>query len=77
MIEIEEAQAYQFAICPDCGGDMDWTDCDACGGEGAYDVYEEDPLWYQPGDTEPCHQCDGAGGWYTCLFCLSRREHTA
>lgn len=59
--------------CPICGSDMDWDICDLCGGEGELEVYESDPLWYDPGDTEPCHQCDGAGGWWTCT---NWRNHT-
>lgn len=52
--------------CPVCGGEMDWTDCDACDGDGSRDVFEDDPLWYQPGDTEPCQTCNGEGGWWVC-----------
>jgi DnaJ-class molecular chaperone len=52
--------------CKHCEQELDWEDCDACGGEGEYDAYEEDPLWFDPGDTEPCQQCGGAGGWYYC-----------
>ena len=53
--------------CPVCGSDMDWADCDVCGGDGVLDAYEGDPLWYDEGDTEPCYQCGGTGGWWTCL----------
>ena len=52
--------------CPDCGDSMDWQDCDVCGGEGEYDAYELDPLLHYPGDTAPCHQCGGLGGWDMC-----------
>ena len=45
---------------------MDWERCDACGGKGHFDVYELDPLWYNPGDAETCTQCAGDGGWWTC-----------
>lgn len=56
-------------FCEHCGDALDWEDCDACGGEGEFDwetLQDEDPLWYQPGDTEPCHQCNSAGGWLYC-----------
>ena len=53
-------------ICPICGTPMDWEDCDICGGEGYVDVYESDPLWYEPSDVEMCEQCSGFGGWYVC-----------
>ena len=36
-----------------------WNGCD----DGYFDVYEEDPLWYDPGDTEMCDVCKGKGGW--------------
>jgi hypothetical protein len=49
------------------GHPCDWEDCTNCGGEGHHDAYEIDPLWYDPGDTEPCDQCDGKGGWWLCL----------
>ena len=56
-------------FCPDCGADLDWEECDQCGGDGYLDwerLQEEDPLWFQPGDTEPCTECDGKGGWWLC-----------
>ena len=60
---------YQGVFCPDCGQDMDWIDCDLCGGEGYFDgetLMEEDPLWYGPDDIERCEQCEGKGGWWWC-----------
>lgn len=45
------------------------AECEQCGGDGEYDAYELDPLWYDPNDTEPCAQCGGAGGWYWCDVC--------
>lgn len=53
-------------VCPECGRFAIWVDCDACGGEGYVEVYDDDPMWYDPGDTEFCHQCGGDGGWYLC-----------
>jgi hypothetical protein len=53
------------ACCPHCGEPTDYERCDQCE-DGEIDVYELDPLWYDPGDTEPCAQCLGAGGWYWC-----------
>jgi len=54
-------------FCPTCGTFLEWTDCDFCGGEGVHEMYEADPLWYRPGDTEPCTQCGGDGGWLMCV----------
>ena len=61
--------------CEHCEQELEWVECDPCGGEGEYDAYEEDPLWFDPGDTEPCHQCGGAGGWHWCANtqCSSKR----
>lgn len=66
-------------FCPDCGQDMDYIDCDLCGGEGYFDgeaLMEIDPLWYGPDDTERCEQCDGKGGWWWCSNrdCQSKKE---
>lgn len=53
--------------CPRCGGSATWEECSSCGGDGYYDGYEDDPLWYEPGEIEMCEQCDGRGGWWLCL----------
>lgn len=53
-------------VCPDCGWDAVWADCNECGGAGELEVYDDDPMWYEPGDTEPCYQCGGDGGWWFC-----------
>lgn len=49
-----------------CDCEMEWEDCTCCGGEGGFDGYEEDPLWYDQGDIVPCQQCGGRGGDYWC-----------
>lgn len=38
------------------GGDCYW-----CGGEGWVDGYEDDPLWFEPGEMERCSSCGGSG----------------
>jgi hypothetical protein len=53
--------------CERCGEGTDWEDCYQCGGEGLHDDYEDDPLWYEPGDTSTCDICEGKGGWIKCL----------
>jgi hypothetical protein len=63
--------------CPDCGGELEFVECWACGGEGETapgELYEEDPLWYDEDATEPCHQCGGRGGWPTCWTCVDREK---
>lgn len=67
------------AICEHCEQELEWEDCDQCGGEGTYDAYEDDPLWFDPGDTEPCAQCSGAGGWHWCsnVSCPAKQKEVA
>ena len=36
-------------------------DCAFCGGDGWIDGYEDDPLWYLPGEMERCASCGGSG----------------
>ncbi len=31
------------------------------------ELHEQDPLWYDEDDTEPCDSCHGAGGWFVCI----------
>lgn len=51
--------------CALCNCEMEWGECGDCGGEGGHDGYEEDPLWYHPGEISPCGMCNGKGGeWY-------------
>lgn len=61
-----DADSQPFMACPHCGAEMDWEDCDQCGGEGVYDAYEIDPMWYEPGDTETCELCGGSRGFWWC-----------
>ena len=37
------------------------SDCHWCGGDGWIDGYEDDPLWYAPGELERCSSCGGTG----------------
>lgn len=56
--------------CPSCGCDHTWTrTCWDCNGDGFHDLYEDDPLWYDQGDTEDCGQCDGTGTLHWCRAC--------
>ena len=52
--------------CAKCGYECEWEECNACGGEGGHDGYEEDPNWYQPGEMTTCCQCGGTGGEWWC-----------
>jgi hypothetical protein len=56
--------------CPRCGccGLMLRT-CWQCGGDGETEpgeLYDQDPLWYDPDETAPCHVCGGAGHFKFC-----------
>ena len=56
--------------CARCGSSTDFTECGQCGGDGFTspgELYEEDPLWYDPDDVKPCCQCGGDGGWTVCI----------
>lgn len=53
-------------VCPECGRFAVWVDCYECGGAGEVEVYDDDPLWYDPDDTESCQLCAGDGGRWIC-----------
>lgn len=64
----------QMATCSQCERELEWVECEQCGGEGEFDwetLQDWDPLWYDEDDTEPCAQCGGVGGWYWCEHCRS------
>jgi hypothetical protein len=65
-IEPYEDEPCIGPICPICGLEEEWEDCEVCNGNSEYECYDEDPLWYDPGDTEPCPECGGGGGWSLC-----------
>jgi hypothetical protein len=44
----------EFDLCPRCGAEMN---------------YDDDPLWYDPGDMEQCRECGGAGRIRWCSVC--------
>ena len=56
--------------CPKCGADevysqSCWKGCD----DGYFDGYEDDPLWYDPGDMYICDECHGRGILRWCHKC--------
>ncbi len=68
--DIDELDAIGMGPdCPECGSPTDWLRCWNCGGDGCFDGYEEDPLWYDEGDFIPCSECRGKGGWFRCHEC--------
>lgn len=65
-------RANEAVYCKTCGHEKWYVECPECGGQGYRDwdtLQFEDPLWYDPGDTEECTTCDGQGGWLTCAAC--------
>src|SRR5205809_393046 len=36
-------------------------DCFHCGGDGWIDGYDDDPLWFSPGELTRCSSCNGSG----------------
>ena len=67
--------------CPNCEQALFSCTCSNCGGEGGFDGYEEDPLWYDNGDMIPCGLCWGHGYHHWCPRCgwdmlLPARDNT-
>ena len=56
--------------CPSCGCDHTLTAiCHQCCGDGFFDLHEDDPLWYEPGDIEGCRDCASTGTLHWCREC--------
>lgn len=70
LTHLEPIEEYDTEpLCEHCGQELEYIECDQCGGEGYFDwetLQFDDPLWYDPDDTERCGQCDGKGGWHWC-----------
>ena len=56
----------EIATCSVCGCDLEWEDCWNGCDEGYFDGYDDDPLWYDPGDLILCSECGGRGGYLAC-----------
>lgn len=49
-------------LCPDCGAETLSRNCNGFSCEdGFIDEYEDDPLWFDPGDVSECEECHGTG----------------
>ena len=64
---------YNPILCKICDCELEWYECGVCD-EGYYDGYDEDPLWYDPGELVRCSQCGGSGGWLECPNAEHHRE---
>lgn len=73
--EIGEAVADETGpVCEVCGADLENEDCWHCHGEGSFDLYEDNPNEYAPGDVEPCCECGGTGQLWCCPDAKSHPE---
>lgn len=60
--------------CLKCGSDMEWVECETCGGEGmwGHECGEDCCMCLDPDeDNVPCDICNGGGGW---RLCVNRRK---
>ena len=56
--------------CPKCARDtVHYRRRGECGGDGEHEAYDDDPMWYEPGDTETCETCMGKGFERWCPKC--------
>lgn len=58
--------------CPKCGHcPIHWRDCAVIGcDDGFIDMHEyDDPIFFDPGETEPCQECKGTGIERWCPGC--------
>jgi predicted RNA-binding Zn-ribbon protein involved in translation (DUF1610 family) len=57
--------------CPYCGEwEVYYQPCFGIGcDDGQIDGYDEDPLWFDEGDTYPCPTCGGNGFFRWCAKC--------
>lgn len=65
----EEDEDYEE--CPKCGYvPIRWKNCDVIGCEDGYiDMYDEDPVFFSPGEMEMCDECCGTGIVRWCPEC--------
>lgn len=70
-ILVEEVEGHVFVSCRSCGSDVDWEDCERCGGEGVshHDCGEDTCACLDPEENVTCVPCEGRGGWYRCSHC--------
>jgi len=64
---------YEETVCRKCGCEAEFEDCWSCGGEGCFDMHDDDPVNYAPEDTYyDCDECYGEGGWLVCPYCTKQ-----
>jgi hypothetical protein len=64
--------------CPHCKADTTFSrDCWNLCDDGGFDAYDDDPLWFQPGEVETCNVCNGFGYLHWCRACGYDFNHKA
>ena len=66
LFDVEEIDGDCPELSCICGAILDWKDCGNGCDEGYFDMYEEDPSWYDYGDFEECEECHGRGVYWVC-----------
>ena len=71
LVRLFRGTAYRgcdgAVTCVLCHCEMDGDLCDSCCGDGFYDGYDDDPLWYDQGELVTCENCGGRGMlWFCC-----------
>ena len=58
------------------GHQMEWIECEQCGGEGLseeHDCGEDTCACLEPEPNVDCDVCDGDGGWWHCETCYKQK----
>ena len=56
-------------VCPNCGSDLEWADCDCEEGYSHHDCGDDTCCCLNPEPNVVCNICLGDGGWYVCHGC--------
>lgn len=52
--------------CSICNAEKEPEECWQCFGEGYFDLYEMNPIEFEPSETETCDECHGTGWYWQC-----------
>jgi hypothetical protein len=67
---MDDIDFHDGCYCPKCGNECRSRDCgNMFCDEGYVDEYEDDPLWFDPGDESECGECHGTGIERWCSEC--------
>lgn len=76
MPDVRLTDEYNPHTCKICDCELEWFECGSCD-DGFYEGYDEDPLWYDPGDLVRCGECNGQGGWLECPNAVNHPQYLA